>query len=583
MLRKGLFIFLCLLLGITATAQKQQLRRDGRMLAHSLSFNPEHITDDMPPALQELLRAYHSQSRFALRTKGKAVKPLLKSVRHQSDPFNRSCPYYIDEKRQQSTERCVTGCVATCLEQVMSYYRYPEMLLDTLHGWETEHYKVESVMPGTRIDWEHILDDYRQTYTDEQAQAISELSLFCGMAVHMNYTPSSSSANLGRACEALFRVFGYKTVAYMYRGLYTTPQWNRMLRNELENGRPICYTGHNISLGGHAFNIDGVDEEGYYHLNWGYGGDFDGYFDLDYLNPFESYTDPTSMGRQEGLFANQTAMFLYPDVVDIDISDSLSHEDAFKGVTVDNIHFRRPPDNQGYTIADFTMTNHTQDSLNFTFEVLTFLPTDTAIFRQADYVSLSAVNLAPGEKLEWPVYCQFSEVGNRILAFSADDETLPFQMPVTIVKGTRPVLKFGDVSCQLLCYGDNLVADFSLDITNEASSGYAGNLITYCLFPENEVEDQRHWDVLNLPAGNTQRVSTRFQHLIDGTTYAFKLRCPWEVRCEYTFKACFSDATDDITKSKESNEMHETFDLTGRKVERPMHGIYIRNGKKTIF
>ncbi|MBO4611839.1 MAG: C10 family peptidase [Bacteroidaceae bacterium] len=559
--------------------------REGRVLAHSLNFNPQHITDDMPPALQEILRAYQKQPRYSQRTKGRAVEPLLKSIRHQSDPFNRSCPYYTDDEGKQSDERCIVGCVATCIEQVLSYYHYPEVLLDTLYGWETEHYSIENILPGTRIDWEHILNDYRGSYTDEQAKAVSDLSLYCGMAAHMSWGLSSSGASVGRACEPLARVFGYKTIVYLYRGLYTSPKWNRLLRNELEQGRPICYTGHNIGLGGHAFNIDGVDEDGYYHLNWGYGGDYDGYFDLDYLNPFEMYADPTHLGQQEGLFSNQTALLLHPDEIDINVSDSLLYEDAFAGVTVDDVRFRRPPDTQEYTIADFIMTNHTQDSLNFTFEVLTFLPTDTAIFKQADYVALSAVNLAPGEKREWPVYCLFSEAGERILSFSPDDETLPFQMPVVIAEGTKPVLKFSDVNCQQLRYGDNLVADLSLDVTNEAKAGYAGNLITFCLFPNDEPLDQRHWEVLNLPASSTQRLSTRFQHLTDGTTYTFKVRCPWEVQSEYIFTARFSEATDgieNVPQTKSSISDNDIYDISGRRVSHPIHGIYIKNGKKTI-
>ena len=215
-----------------------------------------------------------------------------------------------------------------------------------------------------------------------------------------------------------------------------------MLRNELESGRPICYTGHNMALSGHAFNIDGVDEEGFYHLVWGYDGMYDGYFDLDYLNPFESLGNETALGQNEGFFSNQTALFIHPEDFVIDIFDTLRSEVAFAGVVVDDISFRRQPDTEGYVVADFTMRNTSADSLNFTFEVLTYLPTDTAIFEQADYVGLSAVNLAPGQRKTWPVYCNFTEKGQRILAFSADDITLPYKMDVDVKEGTAPQTDF---------------------------------------------------------------------------------------------------------------------------------------------
>ncbi len=581
MKKTSLFIFFYLLC-LSLHAQRHEVRREGRVLAHSLSFNPNRIDDEMPDGLKEILRAYQTKARYAERQKANAVAPLLKSIRHQEDPFNRSCPYYTYDNGTVSTERCIVGCVATCIEQVLSYYRYPDVLADTLHGWETENYKIPDVMPGTKIDWDNIADDYRNGYTKEQAKAVADLSYWCGVASHMNWGLSSSGTNLYRAFEPLWKAFNYKTLALVSRAMYSTPKWNALLRNELENGRPICYTGHNMSMSGHAFNIDGVDENGYYHLNWGYGGDYDGYFDLDYLNPFESYGDATDMGQNEGFFNNQMALFLHPEDFVIDITDTLTTKEAFEGVRVDDISFRREPDTQGYVIADFSMTNITNDSLNFTFEVLTYLPTDTAIFYQADYVGLSAVNLAPGEQKTWPVYCKFTKTGERIFSFSADDETLPYKLNLNIKVGTAPQLQFGEVGYQLLKFDDDLTASFSLDVTNQSTEGYAGDLITYCLFPKNENIDTRHWEVISLPGGDTHTLSTSFHHLEDGGTYVLYVRCPWDVQREFDFTVRSEEATDGVTDILNSNTRGSTndmYDLTGRRFFIPK-GIYIKNGKK---
>ena len=583
-MRKTCFFLLIILMVNTIQAQRHTVKRDGRVLAHSLNFDPSETTENMPVALQEILRAYKTQPRFAERQKGKAVTPLLKSVRHQEDPFNRSCPYYINDDGTTSTERCIVGCVATSIEQVLNYYHHPAELIDTLFGWETEHYVIEDVMPGTRIDWANILDDYRNGYTEAQAKAVAELSYYCGMAAHMNWGLTSSGANLYRAFEPLWRVFDYKTLSLAPRAMYSTSVWNRLLRNELENGRPICYTGHNMALSGHAFNIDGVDEEGYYHINWGYGGLYDGYFDLDYLNPFESKDDMTGLGQHEGFFSNQTALFLHPDDFLIDISDTLPSADAFAGVVVDNVTFRRQPDTQGYVIADFSMTNQTNDSLNFTFEALTYLPTDTAIFYQADYVGLSAVNLAPGEHKTWPVYCQFTVTGERIFSFSADDETLPYKVPVNVVSGTAPKLVFGDIDYRLFRKDNTLFADFSLDVSNEATAGYAGNLVTFCLFPNGSNEDLRHWQVLSVAAGESERIGVRFQPLVDGQTYTLLVRCPWTEQKRLSFTVHAAEAADGVTLvRREEPEKGTYYDLQGRPVPQPYKGIYIRNGKKILI
>ena len=551
------------------------------MLAHSLNFDPQHITADMPAPLQEILQMYASCPRYARRMEGRAVAPLLQSIRHQEAPFNASAPYYRYADGTLSTTRSLSGCVATCLEQVLSFWQHPQVLADTLHGWKTEHYEIADVLPGASFDWDNILPVYGDSWTAEQERAVADVTHYCGVAVRMNWTPSSSGASLSRALGPLLRAFDYKTVAFVRRSMYSTSAWNRLLRTELENGRPICYTGHNMALSGHAFNIDGVDEQGYYHVNWGYGGEYDGYFDLDYLNPFEWMGDPTELGQREGFFSNQTALFMHPNKVDIDLSDTLSRVNALHGVRVEEVAFRRAPDTQGYVVADFKMENTTADSLTFTFEALTYLPTDTAIFRQADYVALSAISLAPGERKEHAVYCRFMEAGERIFAISADDETLPFQMPVSIVEGTDPVLMFGDVACEQVYYPDNLTATFSLEISNQAQAGYAGNLVTYCLMPEGGQEDLRHWEVLSLEGGASTLSSVTFQGLQDGQTYTFAVRCPWLIQQTYLFTASKDYATNGVGEVKAMELNSLWYDLQGHALSAPSRtGLYIKNGKK---
>ncbi len=577
-------MLLAMMVAMPCLAQNK-VRRDGSVLAHSLRYDPMLITDDMPPTLQQLLWAYQTQPRYADRMRGKAVEPLLSTVRDQYEPFNNSCPYYQYADGTLSPEPCISGCVATCIEQVLTYWRYPEALIDTLYGWETEHYVIDDVLPGTQIDWANVLDDYSNGYTEAQAKAVADLTYWCGVAAHMSWTPSSSGASLYRAFEPLWRAFNYQTIAFVQRCLYSNEAWNSMLRNELENGRPICYTGHNMALSGHAFNIDGVDEDGYYHLNWGYGGDYDGYYDLDFLNPFEQRTDATELGQQEGFFCNQTAMFMHPEDFVIDIYDTVSVQNALYGVSIDTVTFRRQPDTQGYTICDMELTNTTEDTLYFTVEALTYEVGDTAIFPNADYVALTSVSIAPGERKTWPVYCQFLESGDRIFALTSDEETMLYEMPLSVEVGVSPQLVFGSVSHELIQYGDDLTATFSLDVTNNASGGYAGNLVTYCLFPDDGSVDQRHWDVLSLAGGSTERLTTTFRQLTDGMTYTLRVRCPWTIQQEYTFTALSSEATDRVeaVAQEEGDGADPWYDLQGRPVTRPVRGLYVKHGKKILI
>lgn len=577
------------------------LNKQGEVLIYSDRFDPNHITPDMPLGLQEMLRSYQiaseqKRARYSSRMPGKAVEPLLKSLRHQEYPYNMSCPYYTYDDGKVSSDPCVSGCVATALEQTVSYWRHPAVLLDTLHGWSNSHYTIPDVLPGTPIDWDNILVNYEDGhYTDMQAKAIADLTYYLGVAVKMNWGPGSSGASLFRACEPLYNAFDYKTIAFVQRGLYSNPAWNRMLRHELECGRPITYTGHNIELAGHCFNIDGVDEEGYYHINWG-EENYTCYLDMDYMNPFEPYDDPTDMGMQAGVFCNQTALFMHPDDFEIDIWDTLTIDDALHSVVVDTVVFRQPPDNTSFVRADFHLRNTSSDSLNFTFEVLTYLPSDTAVFQQADFVSLTTVNLLPGEKKVWPVYCRFNECGDRLFSYSADDETLPYVLPIHVEKRRTPSLSYGEPSVQQLRLVDDkgredLTARITFDLLNLDESGMFSDQFTYCLFEEGVQRDVRHKNIPELDAGVPYHETVDFHHLKDGQTYTFKLRFPWEVRKSITFTFRKEGAVDGIDRTPFDddavdcgNEINDKwYELNGRATDSPSRGIFLKKGKKVIF
>lgn len=56
--------------------------------------------------------------------------------------------------------------------------------------------------------------------------------------------------------------------------------------NELLQGRPVMVAGWTTSGGGHTFVIDGYDATNdLYHVNWGWGGSYDGWFAMSALNP----------------------------------------------------------------------------------------------------------------------------------------------------------------------------------------------------------------------------------------------------------------------------------------------------------
>lgn len=262
-----------------------------------------YTEDTLPEAYVEFITAYQkfveevkAGNPHALRTAAEAkalresasytqptVAPLLGNIQwNQDDPYNRMCPEYA------SGQKAVTGCVATAMAQVMGYWKYPSQLQADIPGYTTGTYGIN--VPGISkdtdgtYDWDNILPQYRSgSFNDAQANAVAKLMHHCGVAVQMNYGPSSGAFVNP---ERLSKYFGYDQdfMALVYRESYSMQEWNTLIDNELIAKRPVLYSGQS-SDSGHQFVCDGSDGKGLYHINWGWGGAQDGYFDITILNP----------------------------------------------------------------------------------------------------------------------------------------------------------------------------------------------------------------------------------------------------------------------------------------------------------
>ena len=210
------------------------------------------------------------------------IDPLLGDIAwNQETPYNKMCPEYKGSKLS------ATGCVATAMAQVMMYYKYPKELKADIPAYTTatNKLKVNAISEGEKYDWDNMLSTYTEgKYNTTQADAVAKLMFHCGAAVQMDYGDSSSA--LVRP-EDMSTYFGYDAdlLQEVYRSFYTLAEWKEILDRELEAKRPILYGGAASYESGHQFVCDGSDGEGLYHINWGWSGYSDGYFDITLLDP----------------------------------------------------------------------------------------------------------------------------------------------------------------------------------------------------------------------------------------------------------------------------------------------------------
>ena len=218
--------------------------------------------------------------------------PILIETRwDQGNPYNRGCP------QLSNGDYCATGCVATAMAQAMYYTEIKAgnsstTTIEQIPGYTTKtyHFSLPAIDAGKTINWGQMKLNYSNGYTSDEATAVAYLMRYCGRSVEMDYGPESSS-NTVKVANALKTYFGYHTgtTKYVARSCYTYDNWKELIYHELSELRPVVYGGQS-SGGGHEFVCDGYkyeNEKDYFHINWGWGGTSDGYFELQSLNPYE--------------------------------------------------------------------------------------------------------------------------------------------------------------------------------------------------------------------------------------------------------------------------------------------------------
>ena len=257
------------------------------------NFNIEQIPENLKWWLDGYIRqiealgttlkpAVKSNTRFSA-----AIAPLIKTKWNQYDPYNYMCPdgngNDYNDVGYDPNNRCITGCVATAMAQVMYYWKWPESC-SGVDGYTSYYGTSLKALPATTFKWDQMKTTYGKNETGAAAEAVAKLMRYCGQAVKMDYSVEFSSAYL--QTSALAGVFNYsKNLCELFRDGYTTSRWESLVYEELAKGRPVLYGGLTKNDEGHQFIVDGYDGNGLFHMNWGWGGLSDDYFVLSIADP----------------------------------------------------------------------------------------------------------------------------------------------------------------------------------------------------------------------------------------------------------------------------------------------------------
>ena len=515
------------------------------------SASGTYDTETMPDGLTFFLEAYEDmverasegdngtisrimQARAAKAKGSSAVEPLLDDIAWgQDEPYNNMCPTI-------SGSSTVAGCGAVAMSQIMRFHKHPASLQAdipsysyTLNGSSVT---IDEIEAGYEYDWDNMLPSYSGSYTDEEAEAVAALVYHAGAALETYYAWSASSTRT--PYDEMYTYFDYDEDTYqlLYASSFNLNDWNEIMQSELSAGRPIFYMGNTSDDDGHAFVCDGVDDSGLYHINWGWTGSQNGYFDITILNPEKG---GIGSGDSEDGYNRDCCMIV--------------------GITPDNGETDEPyyyqPAADVYSIENFSITSKSRSSstetfgisveyeiTNYTFENFSgmigvgILEDDGSVSHiyGETHISLNAksdiyINAAT---------CDFDlsyafPIGNSVIvAVYSTDNGSTWQMcgsgeynaiivnatETTLTEVDRTVSATVEAAEELLAGTNNL---FTLTATNTLGAEFTGSLYVYVSTSTSQPSDYDESFYLRIPTNDSVSISFDIAFEDAGTVYVW--------------------------------------------------------------
>ncbi|MBO4768292.1 MAG: C10 family peptidase [Bacteroidales bacterium] len=318
-----------------------------------LGYSTDHefgTGDDMPENLAEWLDLYRQQ----IAERRKSGKPataeelarweeasfptradLPRSVNlntaewGQGAPFNRLCPLDTNGKKT------IAGCTNIAISQVMFYHKHPHHGTGTLPGYTKKGITIPALPLGHEYQWDKMLHKYKGvSYTEEQGDAAARIVYDVAVMGQASFGNSGTATAV--SMSKLCTYFGYDKALIRYaHNSSDDASWKAIMKEEIARNLPIVMSGSSASGAAHAFVIDGYDASDRFHINWGWNGSSNGYYQL---NAFGSYT--LSQVIWTGIKPDDGGSFVY----------NMSIVTKFSGVTYKGIDYQSGTPTPGSSI-----------------------------------------------------------------------------------------------------------------------------------------------------------------------------------------------------------------------------------------
>ena len=248
----------------------------------------------------------------------KSVLPFLKTEWSQWQPYNDYAPIDLNAMYEAYRGRYPCGCVATAYAQVMKYWKWPERM-DEVFSAAHKMYDASGNLTDTRtirfdgheaFDWASMSNSYpyylsagnthdmRGVTRESARHSVARLISMSAVMLETYYSTGGSGANVGMA---IGKNPWYEAGTLLFRSKVNDDEaFFAAVKGSLVEGVPVLVTvpGHQVIAHGWA---EGSDGTGYVYLNYGWGGDNDGYFNItetDSTDAVYGYVEEVVVGHR---------------------------------------------------------------------------------------------------------------------------------------------------------------------------------------------------------------------------------------------------------------------------------------------
>jgi len=210
---------------------------------------------------------------------GVVVSPLTTTTWNQGEFYNAWTPRDPDPESVAGGTYC--GCAPIAMAQLIKFHNYPPSGNGDISYEDPNYGEQTADFCSTNYNWANMPDSL-SSENDDVARFIYQV----GVSTRTSYSITYSETFVSYMRDALVHFFKYdESASWFYDG---QGDFARVAIDDLNQGRPLILTGQAPNNGGgHMWVTDGYgyfldpapnQPDEYFHFNWGWGGDNNGWF-----------------------------------------------------------------------------------------------------------------------------------------------------------------------------------------------------------------------------------------------------------------------------------------------------------------